>query len=931
MRSAHAVIILAVGLCMSSALAGEKPGGIAVLLGDAKCERALELARTTGLTVLVQLKDDAAVAAARAAADKAGVLNRRVFVAKGDGSRIPLADNVADQVLVLGGVGSPQAEVLRVLRPGATATIGGKKIAKPFPKGVDDWSHHYHGPDNNPQSKDTVIRAPYLTQFIADPRYASNPQSAVSSAGRLFMAFGHVAWHKREEGTLNTLLAVNGYNGSVLWRRPIKSGLMVDRSTMIATADTLYLADDVSCKLIDAATGKVKGEITVPEKRAGGTFWKWTGLVDGVLYALVGEAEPMDPVKKWRRARHGWPWGGISKGYNAPRYGWGFAKTLFAIDVKTKRVLWHHTEAGQIDSRGLCVRGGRVYASSFGKYLVCLNAKTGKPVWRRTAGKDADLFKAIGPYRPGHGYIGGWKSTVFLKATDGALFFIGPQTNWLTALSAKDGSLLWKHRRKDLHVVIRDDGVYIVGPQNSRNETKKLDTVTGKVLATYPISRRACTRSTGTADSIFFRAPGGTIRLDLKSGKPEYMSPMRPSCQAGVIPANGHLYWMPWACDCQLQMFGVIGLGPAGKFDFARKAVEAERLEVAAGADKLTALAVSPDDWPAYRRDSARSGRTKVTVPDVVKLLWHARAKTAFEATAPVAAGGLVFVAGDDGIVRALDAKTGAEKWRAYTGGSVRYPPAIADGRAFVGSGDGRAYAFEAATGRLLWRFRAAPAERKIPVYGQLPSTWPVAAGVLVDQGVAYFAAGINSFDGTHVYAVDVATGKLRWHNSTSGRLPGGNGRGAGVQGDLLLHKGMLHLAAGNGAGVAMYDVKDGRCPSRGPNRGSLGNRGRELALAPNGRVVVTGQPLYSAPDSPVFDRPVTWKPWAVTAGGVRLWAGRQKGAKQPVLLAAGADKKPLWTQPLPGEPVRWGIAVAAAGRIIVTLRNGDVLCFGKK
>ena len=86
------------------------------------------------------------------------------------------------------------------------AVAGGETWTKPFPEGVDDWSHHYHGPDNNPQSKDRVARFPYLTQFIAEPRYAPAPQAAVSSAGRLFMAFGNVAWHEREEPAMNTLV-----------------------------------------------------------------------------------------------------------------------------------------------------------------------------------------------------------------------------------------------------------------------------------------------------------------------------------------------------------------------------------------------------------------------------------------------------------------------------------------------------------------------------------------------------------------------------------------------------------------------------------------------------------------------------------------------------------------------------------------------------
>jgi len=91
----------------------------------------------------------------------------------------------------------------------------------------------------------------------------------------------------------------------------------------------------------------------------------------------------------------------------------------------------------------------------------------------------------------------------------------------------------------------------------------------------------------------------------------------------------------------------------------------------------------------------------------------------------------------------------------------VRFPPTIWKGRALVGSGDGWVYAFEAQTGRLLWRFRAAPAERKIPVYGSLLSTWPVASGVLVEDGIAYVAAGIVNYDGTYVYALDAATGRI--------------------------------------------------------------------------------------------------------------------------------------------------------------------------
>ena len=196
--------------------------GICVVLGDRVCEYALELARDSELLIYVQLRRAEDVEKARRIADEAGLYGTRIFIEKGSltMTRLHLADNVADAAIVLFKVPkNTEAEVLRVLRPRGKALMGPNKVlVKPFPEGVDDWSHPYHGPDNNPQSEDTVIRAPYLTQFLAEPRYAPVPQVAVASAGRVFKAFGHVAFKKREEPFLNKLVAFNGYNGTILGR-----------------------------------------------------------------------------------------------------------------------------------------------------------------------------------------------------------------------------------------------------------------------------------------------------------------------------------------------------------------------------------------------------------------------------------------------------------------------------------------------------------------------------------------------------------------------------------------------------------------------------------------------------------------------------------------------------------------------------------------
>jgi outer membrane protein assembly factor BamB len=40
------------------------------------------------------------------------------------------------------------------------------------------------------------------------------------------------------------------------------------------------------------------------------------------------------------------------------------------------------------------------------------------------------------------------------------------------------------------------------------------------------------------------------------------------------------------------------------------------------------------------------------------------------------------------------------------------------------------------------------------------------------------------------------------------------------------------------------------------------------------------------------------------------------------------ADGKPRWTQPLPAPPLPWGVALNRDGRVVVSLENGDVVCF---
>ena len=160
--------------------------------------------------------------------------------------------------------------------------------------------------------------------------------------------------------------------------------------------------------------------------------------------------------------------------------------------------------------------------------------------------------------------------------------------------------------------MLRKDAIYAVGPQPHASTTEqfgyKLEYETGKVLAELP-RRRACTRATGSIDSIFYRASGGTVRMDVASNTAQHIAPMRPPCQDGVIISNGLLYWGPWMCGCQLSLYGHVCLAPGGEFHGRKVTADSSRLEPGTGDPDQTVekFETAAGDWPSYQGNNART------------------------------------------------------------------------------------------------------------------------------------------------------------------------------------------------------------------------------------------------------------------------------------------------------------------------------------
>jgi len=202
----------------------------------------------------------------------------------------------------------------------------------------------------------------------------------------------------------------------------------------------------------------------------------------------------------------------------------------------------------------------------------------------------------------------------------------------------------------------------------------------------------------------------------------------------------------------------------------------------------LTALLVSvvhSADWPTYRGDAGRTGRTAASLPAELSPRWsfstpHAPQPawprsdrlTEDRASQVVVAGGMVFFGSSaDGKVYALDEASGQLKWTFATDSPIRFAPAVWKDRLFVAGDDGYLYALSTDCGRLLWKRRGGPDNRSILGNGRMISRWPARGGPVVVDDVVYFAAGMWPSEGIYLYALDATSGNILWLNDDSGAI----------------------------------------------------------------------------------------------------------------------------------------------------------------
>jgi outer membrane protein assembly factor BamB len=243
-----------------------------------------------------------------------------------------------------------------------------------------------------------------------------------------------------------------------------------------------------------------------------------------------------------------------------------------------------------------------------------------------------------------------------------------------------------------------------------------------------------------------------------------------------------------------------------------------------------------------------------------------------WQAPTPALADGVVYAGSGDGSFHAVDAETGARRWRFETGGKVRNGAALDGARVLVGGADHHVYALDRAGGRELWRHDTG---------GEID-----AAPVVVGERVLVAARGAG------LRALATATGEQLWSHPfwTSW-----------VESTAVVEQGIAYVGSSDLRRVTALDPADGRVLWR-----------TDVGGWTWGTPLLVGNRVYAA-----------------TAAGSPYFVEHRAG----LVALDRATGRPLWRHPLsePEDAFLRGVAgspVRAGDRVIVATLQGVMLAF---
>lgn len=302
------------------------------------------------------------------------------------------------------------------------------------------------------------------------------------------------------------------------------------------------------------------------------------------------------------------------------------------------------------------------------------------------------------------------------------------------------------------------------------------------------------------------------------------------------------------------------------------------------------------------------------------------------------------------------DQEDGSVLWTYITGGPIRFAPTLSDGKLYVGSDDGTVYCLNAVSGKKLWHYQPEFAREKMMIYSRLCSVCPVRTSVLVDNGVAYWAAGVFSQAQTGLQRILVAcnaeNGEVLWTQTPPKPL----------HGYPLVTQDLLFMPAGKStpltfdrsSGELVGDFNDNTRQGGsyailshddkllfGPHYSESGSymeqydtttrTNEQLGWGPGNHMVVTPSACFYASDTTLskYDWKEKKRLWSVPCPSpdTVILAGDLlfTGADSKVTAVDSSDGSALWQVPVSGRAQN---LVVADQCLLISTSQGHIYCF---
>jgi outer membrane protein assembly factor BamB len=420
--------------------------------------------------------------------------------------------------------------------------------------GAADWTHESGGPGNTFSSDDRRVKPPFGVLWFGssvdtifpswDYTHSRGPMPVVSH-GRMFALVaervhawdvytGRLLWSKTLSESPKT---ASRRQGHMIWQRDTAENF-------VAAEDGLYIIGETTCLRLDPSTGRLLGEIAIPEGivNEAGAKWEAVRISGDLLFGSTGHhllaLDRHSGELRWKFAGR----------QDRLAFAAGDGK-VFCVDywLPSRRRRGENPEAGQLHGLG---------------------ERSGEPLWQVAVTTPADTAnektrERFPPLKP-HLSYGAPTDTLLLTSTRSTVAgFRGTdgQRLWSGTVPCRNPTSNWSGPEPPIvlpELLITHAGE-VYDPQTGDRPPDRL--WVGMNTAYNEGGTRGCNRAVGNRHVVALRDAHAAY-FDLADGNEVFLRGVRSGCSNSLLPAGGVLNAPNFAhgCTCNWPIFASLAL-----------------------------------------------------------------------------------------------------------------------------------------------------------------------------------------------------------------------------------------------------------------------------------------------------------------------------------------------------------------------------------